>query len=432
MRAAVALEQARLAPGGVPITEPIDLEIAAGECLLISGPTGSGKSTLLQVAAGLQPPAHGARMAEGSFGLVLQDPELQLMREHVGPEVALLLEHRCIPADEMRPRVRHALDLVGLDLDLDRRIDQLSEGQRYRLLMAAQLVDEPDVLLLDEPWAQLDPEALTILLRLIPELCDRGTAVVITDHRWRDSADLADRHLELGPSGLGPATATDEPVFDLGSPAPGHGSGERVLALAAFEVLDYNGNPFLAGDGLELYAGETVSLAGPNGSGKSTLLHAIAGIGGRLRGGVEVLGRRPTPDQGGDLGYLLQQPTAQLFAPTVDEEVGFSLERFDRPAAWGRRVMEGLDLPGFGGRSPLTLSFGEQHLVALACWAGLRPRLLMLDDPFAGLDPECTQRVGIVLNQLVEEGCALIIANHRPMPGMTRQWTICDGELRVN
>jgi energy-coupling factor transporter ATP-binding protein EcfA2 len=432
MRPVVALEKAQLAPGGVPLGEPIDLLVTAGECLLISGPTGSGKSTLLQVLAGLQPPAHGSRRAEGRCGLVLQDPELQLMREHVGPEVALLLEHLCTASEEMRPRVRHALDLVGLDLDFDRRVDQLSQGQLYRLLMAAQLVAEPDALLLDEPWAQLDPDALTILLRLIPELCDRGIAVVIADHHWRDFAGPADRHLKLGPHGLGRATDNAEPVVDLGLAVDGNGGGERVLALRAFELLDHEGHTLLAGRGLELHAGETVSLVGPNGSGKSTLLRALAGLGRRCRGDVEVLGRRPTPDQRGDLGYLLQQPTAQLFAPTVDEEIGFSLERFDRPAARGREVMEGLDLLRFGERSPLTLSFGEQHLVALAGWASLHPRLLMLDDPFAGLDPDCTRRVGRVLNDLVEQGCALIIANHRPIPKLTHRWTIRDGEIRVN
>jgi energy-coupling factor transporter ATP-binding protein EcfA2 len=428
----LVLEKAQLAPGGVPLVEPIDLEIAAGECLLISGPTGSGKSTLLQVLAGLQPPADGARRAEGRCGLVLQDPELQLMREHVGPEVALLLENLCVPSEEMGPRVRRALDLVGLNLDLDQRVDQLSQGQQYRLLMAAQLVAEPDALLLDEPWAQLDPEALAALLRLIPELCERGIAVVVTDHHWQDFAALADRHLHLGPHGLGRATDISEPGIDLAAPVVGNDGGERVLALRACEVFDHCGNTLFVADELELHAGETLSLAGPNGSGKSTLLHAIAGIGRRWRGDVEVLGRLPTQDQGGDLGYLLQQPTAQLFAPTVDEEIGFSLERFGRPAAWGREVMDELDLRAFAQRSPLTISFGEQHLVALAAWAGIRPRLLMLDDPFAGLDPDCTRRVDRVLSELVEEGCALIIANHRPNPRLTHSWTIRDGELRVD
>jgi len=432
MRPVLALERAQLAPGGVPLGEPIDLEVAAGECLLISGPTGSGKSTLLQVLAGLQPPANGARWAEGRCGLVLQDPELQLMREHVGPEVALLLENLSVASEEMRPRVRRALDLVGLNLDLDRRVDQLSQGQRYRLLMAAQLVAEPDALLLDEPWAQLDPDALTILLRLIPDLCDRGIAVVVTDHHWHAFTGLADRHLTLGPHGLGPATDNAEPVVDLGLPVDGNGGGERVLALRAFEMLDHEGNTLLAGRGLELFAGETVSLVGPNGSGKSTLLHALAGLGRRCRGDVEVLGRRPTPDQRGDLGYLLQQPTAQLFAPTVDEEIGFSLKRFDRPSAWGRELMDGLDLLELGERSPLTLSYGQQHLVALASWASIRPRLLMLDDPFAGLDPDRTRHVSRILNQLVGEGCALIVANHRPLPMLTHCWTVREGELRVN
>jgi energy-coupling factor transport system ATP-binding protein len=410
----------------------MDLSVAAGECVLISGPTGSGKSTLLQVLAGMQPTARGVRRAEGRCGLVLQDPELQLMREHVGPEVALLLEHLCVSPGEMRPRVRRALERVGLNLDLDQRVEELSQGQRYRLLMAAQLVAEPDVLLLDEPWAQLDPEALTVLLGVIEDLRERGIAAVITDHHWQAFAELADRHLRLGSDGLESATDDTEPVVDLGLPPEGNGVGEQVLASGAFELLDHEGSPLLVGEGFELRAGETVSLVGPNGSGKSTLLHALAGLGRRYRGDVEVLGRGPMPDQRGDLGYLLQQPTAQLFAPTVDEEIGFSLHRFHKPPAWGREMMYGLELAELAERSPLTLSYGQQQLVALAGWACVRPRLLLLDDPFAGLDPHRTQQVGRLLNDLVGRGCALIVANHRPLPQQTHCWTIRDGELCVN
>ncbi len=428
----LTLERAQLAPGGIPLGEPIDLTVGAGECLLISGHTGSGKSTLLQVLAGLQPPGSGARRAEGRCGLVLQDPDLQLMREHVGPEVALLLEHLCVAPKEMGPRVRRALDLVGLDVDLDQRVEHTSLGQRYRLLMAAQLVAEPNALLLDEPWAQLDPEALAILLRLISDLCDRGVAVVVTDHHWQAFAGLADRHLNLGPRGLEPAAAdaTHDVVFS--TPLPGNGSGDQVLASGAFELLDHEGNLLLRGEGFELRAGQTVSLVGPNGSGKSTLMHALAGLGRRYRGDIEVLGRRPTSHQRGDLGYLLQQPTAQLFEPSVEEEVSFSLNRFHRPSAWGREMMDELDLAALAHRSPLTLSYGQQQLVALASWASIRPKLLLLDDPFAGLDSQRTRQVSQLLQQLVARGCALVVANHRPVPQLTYHWAIRDGELVVN
>jgi energy-coupling factor transport system ATP-binding protein len=429
---ALFLDRAQLVPGSVPLCEPVDLSVGASEFLLISGPTGSGKSTLLRVLAGLHPPGNGARRAAGRCGLVLQDPEVQLMREHVGPEVALLLEHLCVPSGEMRPRVRRALQLVGLDLDFDRRVERLSQGQRYRLLMAAQLVAEPDVLLLDEPWAQLDPEGLEILLGLIADLCERGVAVIITDHHWQAFAELADRHLVLGTGGLVPANGDAVPVLDFPMPPAGENVGQKVLASGAFELLDHEGGPLLAGDGFALYGGETVSLVGPNGSGKSTLLHALAGLGSRYRGDLEVLGRPPTLDQRGKLGYVLQQPAAQLFAPTVSEEIGFSLERFRRPAEWGREAIDELNLAEFAGRSPLTLSYGQQQLVALASWACIRPGLLLLDDPFAGLDPDRTGQVGRLLHQLVGRGCALIVANHRPISQLTHRWTIRDGELRVN
>ncbi|MBY5990707.1 ABC transporter ATP-binding protein [Ferrimonas balearica] len=404
------LKRLPLARGGP--RPPLSLTLRPGEALIVTGPTGSGKSSLLLQIAGLLPTPAGTLDRPERVGLVMQDPALQLMRERVGPEVALWLEHLGLPPERMRPRIEHALAQVALPLPLDTPVASLSQGQKYRLLLAAQLVARPPLLLLDEPWAQLDPEALAAVLQTLKALQAQGTMLVIAEHRAQAFEALRPRILSLG--------VTRQVALP---PWPTLPQGAPVLTIQDGRLLAA-GQPLLTIPRLSLRAGQCVTLCGPNGSGKSTLLQALAGLDHRLEEPLT----RPAPPQG-RIGCLLQRPDRQLFAATVAEEITFSLSRSGQPLDSLPRWLASLGLAELADRSPLRLSYGQQHLLALLAQLVSRPSLLLLDDPLAGLDGQTQARLWQLLMTQCQQGMAIVIASHRTLPTTGLRWRIAEGSV---
>ena len=200
---------------GRPALSEVSLEVGAGEIVTLFGPSGSGKSTLLRAFAGLVPHFHGGRYegrveiagrdtrtvrpAElaGTVASVFQDPEEQIVLSRVAREVAFGLESIGTAPNEILPRAHHALGAVGADRLVDRNVADLSGGELQRVCLASALALEPQLLLLDEPTSQLDPEAADSFLELVGAL---GIAVVIAEQRPRRVLEHADRvvFLEAG------------------------------------------------------------------------------------------------------------------------------------------------------------------------------------------------------------------------------------------
>ncbi|BDY06837.1 ABC transporter ATP-binding protein [Ferrimonas sp. YFM] len=404
---------------GAPLWSPLDLCLAPGEALLIRGDTGIGKSSLLQLMAGLLAPDSGQIKINGRAALVMQDPDLQLVREMIGPEVALWLENLGMAPDAMVPRVRQALDSVGLDLPFTHPCRALSLGQQYRLLLACQLVAHPQLLLLDEPWGQLDEAGFRTLKPLLLDLKRRGVALVISDHCYAPYKDLCDRTLTLTREGLTSAAPTHSSVPPWPDLKPGPSclrlSGTLALAERRLSLSD-----------LSLAQGEVAIICGANGSGKTTLARAIAGLGSARPDGIEVRG-------GCRLALVCQSPSHQLSACTLSDELAFGLclQGLSEAQAHPRILQQltQLGLSHLAERSPQTLSYGQQHLVAIAAQLCLEPDLLILDDPFAGLDGDSRQRLWLALQGQVAAGGSVLITSHHPIEAGIRQWQIQEDKL---
>lgn len=207
-----------LRPGGepVPVLRGVDLQVEAGECLAVMGPTSAGKTTLCLALNGLVPQATGGDfqgrvvvagrdtrqhpVAELSqmAGLVFQDPEAQLFSMSVEEEVAFGLESLGVPRSVMAERIAWALDVVRLEGLRDRSPHQLSEGQKKRLATAAVLAMRPTLLILDEPTAGLDPAGKVEVLRVVAELKRlEGTTVILVEQDPEVVAAFADRVVVL-------------------------------------------------------------------------------------------------------------------------------------------------------------------------------------------------------------------------------------------
>lgn len=427
----------------LPALENVSFRVGPGECVCFCGHSGCGKTTLLLALKGLLHEGtlegevrHGGGLPSGGdilsgFGLVFQNAESQLLCSTVFDEVAFGPENLCIPPSEINRRIVQALTAVNLLEFGNRNVERFSAGQKQRLCIAAVLSMHPRVLLLDEPTSQLDRKGRNDLLAVLSGLKEQGISVIIAEHNIEPFVGLIDRYYTM--SGGSITGVLDHPPEQYRC---GHLNGSTVhqprraaaygstLISAENLSVSYPGNPAVL-DNVTFSAmkGELVHLHGENGCGKSTLLKALAGAIQPDRGTVTVAGTSAA-QAGRHLGIvalLMQNPHRQLFEDTVREEVAFTLKRLGVPSAEAERMVtdaltacEALHLHD---RLPLTLSFGEQHRVALASVIAPNPRVLLLDEPFAGLDPEQRRRLLQILARIARaHDTAMIIASHDPLP----------------
>jgi energy-coupling factor transport system ATP-binding protein len=430
-------------PGAaVPALSELSFLVGEGESVCVTGNSGCGKSTLLLAIMGLLrggtlsgTVALSERLVDdgcsSAAGMVFQNPESQMLCTTVAEEVAFGPENLCVAPDEIGRRVAKALRAVGLSGQEWNSAERFSAGQKQRLTIASVLSLHPKLLLLDEPTSQLDTRGKLELAEILADLKHQGYTIIMAEHDPRPFTALIDRYLVLERGRLVAATVSlPEPGQYL--PRPDSAAPTpvllRELTPALVEVwglgLSYpETGEVLKRLSLRVQRGERVHLFGNNGAGKSSLLRCLAGLERPDAGTLILAGlANPSPEQlPGKVGVLFQNPARQLFAESVEEEVAFTLRRLGyRREELGYLVALALELCGIthlAGRAPLTLSFGEQHRVALAAVVAPRPELLLLDEPFAGLD--YPQRLALleILAQMPESyGTTVLIASHDELP----------------
>ncbi|WP_205647590.1 ABC transporter ATP-binding protein [Agromyces badenianii] len=442
--------------------DSIDLQIRPGERVLLLGPSGSGKSTLLHALAGVHGGAEegeetGTLQIDGEWpgavrgraSLVLQDPDSQVILAKVGDDVAFGCENLGVPRDEIWPRVRRALEEVGLDLPLDHPTSALSGGQKQRLALAGALAMRPGLLLLDEPTANLDPDGVTEVRRAVARTLDRtGATFVVVEHRVDVWLDLVTRVIVLGRDGRLIADGEPEHVMQtqrealLGAGVWVPGAPATVSAArpaAAASGVDLEGIDLSIGrrrdavvrEGLQLslpHASSTV-LTGPNGAGKSTLALTMGGLltplGGRVRAAPELAGslrgdpiRWRSRDLLTRIGTVFQEPEHQFVASTVQRELEVAPRALGLDAAStarrAREVLERLRLDRLAEANPFTLSGGEQRRLTVACALVAQPRVVILDEPTFGQDRLTWIELVTLLRELVDDGVTLLSVSHDP------------------
>ena len=440
---------------GPPVLSGAALELRRGDAVLLIGPSGCGKSTLAMLAAGLIPGAVEAHVEgevfralsvsrPGGLGYVFQDPEAQLCQLTIGREIAFGLENMRVPTGQMHERIEAALGAAGLAVDPEEFSGVLSGGMKQKLAIASALAQRPDLLVLYEPTANLDPRATGAIFRQIARLRAEGQTLLVIEHKFTGLLEAMDRVVALGPGGgevfSGPLPETVarrwEQMQDLGvvprwerSPlsteaAPPVARPELRGAGAAFVAgdLGYTYAPTalrrrlrrrgeepryaFRGLGFAIPQGGLTAIVGPNGSGKSTLLRVLAGFDAPSEGKLE------RPFAKGAIAFAFQNPEHQFVFESVAEEL---LGRYlgDAPVPDDvRRVLGEFGLAGHERQSPFALSQGQKRRLSVAAMLLQDHAAYLLDEPTFGQDA-CTQETIMQrLLALQQEGRTVVVTTH--------------------
>ncbi len=442
----------------------VDLDIAPGERVLVLGPSGSGKSTLMGGLAGLLGGAEegeatgtltvdGVAPAEarGRVGLLMQDPEAQVVLARVGDDVAFGMENLGVAREEIWPRVENSLEAVGLSVPLDHSTTELSGGQKQRLALASILAMGPGLLLLDEPTANLDPSGVAEVRAAVEKVVEHtGATMVVVEHRVDVWASLVDRVIVVADGAIAADGPLDEVLAQQGDalrergiwlpgddvaaevgPAPEvppASSEAAPIARVTDLTIGYDASaPVRSGIDLTIERGVSTCIVGANGAGKSTFALTLAGLLPPLEGAVEVEtsdGTAGDPHEWsskqllGRMSMVFQEPEYQFLAATVAEELAIGPRAAsmtdEEIAPLVDEHLEALGLTKLARANPMTLSGGEKRRLSVATALISAPELLILDEPTFGQDRGTWLGLVRLLRAALERGVTLVSITHDP------------------
>ena len=459
----------------------ITFSVDAGEMITVCGRSGSGKSTLLRNLKPVIAP-YGEISGETSFcgtpltklsheeqtariGYVMQNPDNQVVTDKVWRELAFGLESLGEETETIRLRVAEMASYFGIQTWFHRDVSELSGGQKQLLNLASVMVMQPDVLILDEPTAQLDPIASDEFIGTVKKINrELGTTVIMTEHRLEPVIPISDRVIVLEggqliaddiPANVGAILSAAGNSMFMAMPAPlqtyaklyNRGIGRELecpvdvrggrtwlsdlmakteitaaalpeeesvrSAETAVEIKNAwfrysrDGEDVIRDLSVAVHKGELFCIVGGNGAGKTTAINIMGGLKKPYRGRTRAFGRT---------GTLPQNPQTMFVEKTLMRDLmevfdGHSLLR-DEKERRAEETAEVLELDGLLDMHPYDLSGGEQQRAALAKVLLTEPEILIMDEPTKGLDPGFKEKLAAILKKLQSRGITIIMASH--------------------
>lgn len=454
-----------------PTIKGVNLTVNEGEFTVLCGATGSGKSTLLRLLKRELSPTGdisgsiyyketnitqlSSNISASKIGFVMQNPEHQIVTDKVWHELGFGLENMGLPQNEIALRVCEMASYFGIESWFEKSVSELSGGQKQLLNLASVMAMQPDILILDEPTAQLDPIAATDFINTLKKLnTDFSLTVIIVEHRLEEVIPICDNLIVLKDGVVthnrDPRTVIKqlEEDDDILSAMPssvrlyhslrGKGScpltvregrqflqdnfGNKITSLSdekyvhnknavlefkeVFFRYERNLPDVLKGINLSVYENEIFCILGGNGSGKTTTLNTAAGLIKAYSGSVKVFGKKIKEYKNQTLykeclSMLPQDVETVFLKNTVNEELS-GVDTGELP----------FDISHLLDKHPYDLSGGEQQLVALAKVLAAKPKLLLMDEPTKGLDTIKKAQIINILKQLKQNGVTVVIVTH--------------------
>lgn len=474
-----------------PTLYNINLNIKKGEKVLIAGPSGCGKSTIAHCINGLIPNRYPGKatgsltvggknaLELGLFGLskivgtVLQDADGQFIGLTVAEDIAFALENDNVSTEQMHEHVKTVAKLVDVEQVLHHAPHEVSGGQKQRVSLAGVMVNQVDVLLFDEPLANLDPATGKQAIELIDRIQKRtGCAVIIIEHRIEDVLHRSvDRVVVMGEgrirydgsphrllcSELLQSSGIREPLYVTALKYAGvtlspemhpaslpelHLTEEQKQQVCRWfdrqpepkdppeapelfraEKVDFTysgGHHALKGISLTIHKGEMLSIVGTNGAGKSTFSKAVCGFvrpqSGSLTLNGEDLSGLSIKERADHIGYVMQNPNQMISKNMIFDEVALGLRnRGVSEEEIRQRVEETLKICGlypFRNWPVSALSYGQKKRVTIASILVLKPDMILLDEPTAGQDFRHYTEIMDFLHHLNRQGITVVLITH--------------------
>ena len=468
----------------------IDLTINKGEKVLIVGPSGSGKSTLSHCINGLIPFSYNGEI-EGELiidnikpyeeslsdvskkvGTILQDQDSQFIGLSVGEDVAFNFENNAMPLKEMKVKVIDALELVNMVDFINHSPYELSGGQKQRVSLAGVLGSDAEVLLFDEPLANLDPASGKEIMQLINDIHEKtNKTIIIVEHRIEDvleqpfdkvivvnkgkvqgfgtpdeilKSDLLKNnglreplYLEAmklagcdisGSENLKDLTNIDEKNKEVLKNWFNNESSNKDSIIKEEKILEVKNLAF-SHDGIKntindvsfhLNKGEILAVLGNNGAGKSTLCRLITGILKPQKGSIflnnQCIDSWSIKQKGSSIGYVMQNPNQMISQHMIKDEIALGLKcRNYSKEEIDKKVEEVLKICGlypYRNWPVSALSYGQKKRVTIASILAINPEVIILDEPTAGQDYKHYTEFMEFIKELSAQGISIILITH--------------------
>lgn len=474
------------------VLKDVDLSIEEGKFTVIMGRTGAGKTTLAMLPNGIIPQlvegtVKGTIIAGGKdsskyrvqtmareIGLVLQDPETQIFGRTVDEDTAFGPRNYLVPRDEIKERIKSALNKVRLDGYEKRQTSQLSGGEKQRLAIAGILAMDPSIIILDEPTSELDPIGREEIYSTMVSLQrDQKKTVVAVEHSSQEISEKADNIVVLSDShvvwqgcpndffreldlvekyGIKPLPVSkvgwelykkgfipkeeiplsvddayalvvrllDRRKLEFSPLEAPKGEREKLIEVSDVHYQYDKSKEALKGVSFDIYEGDYVALIGQNGAGKTTLAKHFNSLFKPTSGRILVCGKDTKNEEPNTLaeqiGYVFQNPDNQIFSTSVYKEMEYGLKALKlSEEEMSKRIHEIARLLGIEkvlDEHPFSLGKGERQRVAVASILVLKPKILVVDEPTTGQDWDGIQNMMKLIDELHANGTTIVMITH--------------------
>ena len=427
----------------------INLTIADGECVVLTGPSGGGKTTVTRIINGLAPSYYTGLLTGNIFldkepltqilqydlvcriGSVFQDPKSQFFSSELAGEVAFACENYGLPVEEIRKRTDQAITDFSLDELRNQNLDTLSDGEKQRVAIASVYAIRPGIYVCDEPTSNLDKKGAEQLADILRKLKSEGCTLVIAEHRLAWLRGIADRFVYIRDGRIMWERNAVE-MEELSDEQRRIAGIREIIGSEAvnipFSASPVNNSPALcvkelscqkkdkiifSNLGFSIYAGQITAITGYNGAGKTSLALVLSGLWKESSGQVIVGGKRLRPaERRKKVWYSSNDTGTQFFTNSVTEELLLNLKHSEECLGKARNLLKKLGLYPYKDAHPASLSGGQKQRLSIACGLLSEREILIFDEPTSGLDGGNMEIIAKVMHDAAKSRKCILIITH--------------------